>query len=65
MPILMVVVAKDSGSTKLEVMPGSSGAATRIFNRSIPGGREAMFANYDPVGHRGMHEQLSVDYDMR
>lgn len=38
----MVIVAKDSGSTKLEVMPGG-GAATGIADRSIPGGKEAIF----------------------
>lgn len=39
MPI--VVVAKDCGSTKLELMPGG-GAATGIVDRSIFGGIESI-----------------------
>lgn len=40
----MAGVAKDSGLTKLELMPGGGGAIG-IFDRSIPGGIEAISFN--------------------
>lgn len=47
-PIPMFVVAKDSGLIKLEVAPGG-GAASGTVDRSIPVGREAIFADYNLV----------------
>lgn len=47
-PIPMNVVAKDSGLIKLEVAPGG-GAASGMVDRSVPGGREAIFADYKLV----------------
>lgn len=43
----MVVVAREVGSTKLEVVPGG-GKAAGMVDRSIFEGREAIFAEYNP-----------------
>lgn len=47
-PRSMVVFAKDSGSTKLEDMPGG-GATSGIVDRSVPGGKEVMFADQKTI----------------
>lgn len=47
-PIPMIAVAKDSGLIKLEVTPGG-GAASGMVDKSIPVGREAIFADYNLV----------------
>lgn len=61
-PVHRVLVAKDSGSTKLEIMP-SGGAATGILDRSIPAGvREAIFADHSPVWNLWLNEQLTGSY---
>ena len=48
-PVHRVLAAKDSGSTKLEVMP-SGVAATVIPDRLTPGGKEVICADHNPVG---------------
>lgn len=60
-PVHRILVAKDSGSTKLEVMP-SGAAAAGILDRLISGGREVIFADHNPVWILWLDGQLTGSY---